>query len=81
MLRGADRPAHTGRLVSGRLPPGLDVFEFEPAVDPRLLDFDNVTLTPHLGSATTECRMDIAMRAFANIQQFLKEGTPLDPVV
>lgn len=57
------------------------MFEFEPAVDPRLLDFDNVTLTPHLGSATNECRMDIAMRAFANIQQFLQQGAPLDSVV
>src|SRR5690606_16855908 len=31
---------------------GLDVFEHGPAVNPKLLEFDNVVLLPHLGSAT-----------------------------
>lgn len=66
-------------LASGHLGgAGLDVFEFEPEVTPRLLEFDNVTLLPHIGSATAECRTDMAMRAFSNIQKYLAEGTPLD---
>lgn len=57
---------------------GLDVFEFEPQVPPALLAFDNVTVLPHIGSATGECRMDMARRVCANIGQFLQHGAPLD---
>jgi glyoxylate reductase len=57
---------------------GLDVFEFEPQVTPALLAMDNVTLLPHIGSATGECRTDMAMRAFGNIQAFLENGRVLD---
>jgi len=57
---------------------GLDVFEFEPEVTSGLLDFDNVTLLPHIGSATGECRTDMAMRALANIKHYLAQGKPLD---
>lgn len=60
---------------------GLDVFEFEPEVTPQLLGFDNVTLVPHIGSGTVECRTDMALRAFANIQNFLTEGRPIDNCV
>lgn len=69
-------------LASGHLGgAGLDVFEFEPQVTAALLDFDNVTLLPHIGSATLECRTDMAMRAVANIQRFLAEGKPIDNCV
>src|SRR6202008_2062506 len=37
---------------------GLDVFEHEPAVNPKLLKLDNVVLLPHMGSATMEGRLD-----------------------
>ncbi|WP_020681328.1 2-hydroxyacid dehydrogenase [Marinobacterium rhizophilum] len=57
---------------------GLDVFEFEPEITPALREFDNVTLLPHIGSATAECRMDMARRVCANIGQFLQQGAPLD---
>jgi glyoxylate reductase len=77
-----DEKALVEALASGHLGgAGLDVFEFEPEVTPRLLDFDNVTLLPHIGSATGECRTDMAMRAFANIRQFLAEGSPIDNCV
>lgn len=67
-------------LASGHLGgAGLDVFEFEPQVDARLLAFDNVTLLPHIGSATQECRADMARRALANIEHYLRDGRPLDP--
>ena len=67
-------------LESGRLGgAGLDVFEFEPEVTPALKALDNVVLLPHIGSATGECRADMAARALANIRAFLETGRPLDP--
>ncbi len=68
-------------LASGHLGgAGLDVFEFEPEVTPALLGFDNVTLLPHVGSATGECRRDMALRVVENIRAFLQTGRPVDPV-
>lgn len=60
---------------------GLDVFEFEPEIAPALLGFDNVTLLPHIGSASSECRADMAMSVVANVASFLSAGVPLNPVV
>ncbi|WP_286240206.1 2-hydroxyacid dehydrogenase [Neptuniibacter halophilus] len=57
---------------------GLDVYEFEPDVSPQLLEFDNVTLSPHIGSATQECRGDMARRVCMNIAQFIQQGSALD---
>jgi len=59
---------------------GLDVFEFEPKVTQDLLELNNVTLLPHLGSATNECRFDVMMRLYENIQQFQQAGAGKDPV-
>jgi lactate dehydrogenase-like 2-hydroxyacid dehydrogenase len=60
---------------------GLDVFEKEPQVTPALLGMENVVLLPHLGSATTETRVAMGMRAFENLRLFLA-GQPLrDKVV
>ncbi len=74
-----DEQALVDALAGGRLGgAGLDVFEFEPRVSAGLLDFDNVTLLPHIGSATVECRTDMAGRALANIKQFLTQGTVMD---
>lgn len=74
-----DENALVDALRAGKLGGvGLDVFEFEPQVTPALLDFDNVTVLPHIGSATGECRMDMARRVCANIGQFLQHGAPLD---
>ena len=46
---------------------GLDVYENEPALDPRFLHLDNVVLTPHIGSASAATRMSMAMLAADNL--------------
>jgi len=75
-----DEQALVDALAAGHLGgAGLDVFEFEPEVHRGLLACDNVTLLPHIGSATVECRTDMAGRALQNIKQFLAEGRPVDP--
>ena len=55
---------------------GLDVYEQEPRVSPALLKMENVVLLPHLGSATTETRVAMGMRALENLRLFFS-GAPL----
>ena len=55
---------------------GLDVYENEPAVNPKLLAMDNVVLLPHMGSATHEGRIDMGQRVIINIQSFIDGHTP-----
>ena len=59
---------------------GLDVFEHEPEVEPRLLELDNVVVTPHLGSATVETRTEMALLAARNVAAVLSGGKPVNPV-
>lgn len=59
---------------------GLDVFENEPAVNPGLLDLDNVALLPHLGSATVETRAAMADMAATNALAILA-GKPAPNLV
>jgi len=49
---------------------GLDVFENEPAVNPKLLKARNVVLLPHMGSATIEGRIDMGEKVIVNIRTF-----------
>ena len=60
---------------------GLDVFEHEPAVDPRLLALDNVVLLPHMGSATIEGRIGMGERVIINIKTFADGHRPPDRVI
>jgi glyoxylate reductase len=62
----------TGRLEGA----GLDVFENEPRVHPALIALDNVTLLPHVGSATAETRMRMAMLASKNLLAALRGERP-----
>jgi lactate dehydrogenase-like 2-hydroxyacid dehydrogenase len=59
---------------------GLDVFEGEPAVNQALLDLDNVSLLPHLGSATEETRVAMGNRVLDNLQAFFNGEQVLDRV-
>jgi lactate dehydrogenase-like 2-hydroxyacid dehydrogenase len=59
---------------------GLDVYEREPAIPDALARLDNVVLLPHLGSATTETRVAMGMRAIDNVVSFFEGGAPRDRV-
>ncbi|MGB0906070.1 MAG: 2-hydroxyacid dehydrogenase [Maricaulaceae bacterium] len=79
--RGAlvDESALVNALESGQIGAcGLDVFEFEPDIHPGLLELEQVVLTPHIGSATSECRIDIVKRGLSNITSFLQSGEVTD---
>jgi hydroxypyruvate reductase len=60
----------------------LDVVENEPDVPKRLIDAPNVLLTPHIGSATIECRVEMASVLLNKINEFydhsLAMGTTWD---
>ncbi len=60
---------------------GLDVFEHEPAVNPKLLKLDNVVLLPHMGSATLEGRVDMGEKVIINIKTFVDGHNPPDRVI
>jgi glyoxylate reductase len=49
---------------------GLDVFEKEPKVEPKLLAQKNAVLFPHLGSSTIEARTGMGEKVIANILAF-----------
>jgi glyoxylate reductase len=66
------------RAIAGA---GLDVFEHEPAVDPRLRALDNVVLLPHMGSATIEGRIAMGERVIINIKTFADGHRPPDRVI
>ncbi|MDH3580083.1 MAG: D-glycerate dehydrogenase [Hyphomicrobiales bacterium] len=59
---------------------GLDVFENEPAVNPKLLNSGNVVVLPHMGSATLEGRVDMGEKVIINIKTFLDGHSPPDRV-
>jgi glyoxylate reductase len=60
---------------------GLDVFEHEPAINPKLRQLDNVVLLPHMGSATIEGRLDMGEKVIINIKTFIDGHRPPDRVL
>jgi glyoxylate reductase len=61
---------HEGRLFAA----GLDVYEHEPAVDPRLLSAPHTVLLPHIGSATEETRHAMLRAAAERTRDFLADA-------
>ena len=63
---------------------GLDVFEHEPAVNPKLVKLaraGKVVLLPHMGSATVEGRVDMGEKVIINIKTFMDGHRPPDRVL
>ena len=77
-----DENALTRMLEKGELAgAALDVFEHEPAVNPKLICLDNVVLLPHMGSATIESRADMGEKVIINIKTFVDGHSPPDRVL
>ena len=77
-----DEAALTRMLRSRQLAgAGLDVFEHEPAINPKLRELDNVVLLPHMGSATIEGRIDMGEKVVINIKTFVDGHRPPDRVL
>jgi glyoxylate reductase len=82
--RGAlvDEGALCDALLSDHLRgAALDVYEFEPVIDPRLFKMRNVVLAPHIGSATDEARSAMARIAATEIRRFFAGLPPIHGVV
>jgi glyoxylate reductase len=63
---------------------GLDVFEHEPRVNPRLAKLaraGKVVLLPHMGSATVEGRIDMGEKVIINIRAFMDGHKPPNRVL
>ncbi len=77
-----DEQALTQALIDGTIAgAGLDVFEHEPHVDEKLRLLNNVTLLPHMGSATLEGRIDMGNRVLINMKTYVDGHRPPDRVL
>jgi glyoxylate reductase len=77
-----DEPALTRMLRNKEIAgAGLDVFEHEPQINPKLLALDNVVLLPHMGSATMEGRHDMGEKVVINIKTYADGHRPPDRVL
>ena len=77
-----DEAALAGMLQRGELAgAGLDVYEHEPTVNPKLLKLNNVVLLPHMSSATIEGRLDMGEKVIINIRTWMDGHKPPDRVI
>ncbi len=77
-----DEGALTKLLTDGAIAgAGLDVYENEPAINPKLIALDNVVLLPHMGSATIEGRIDMGEKVIINIKTFIDGHNPPDRII
>jgi glyoxylate reductase len=67
-----------GREIAGA---GLDVYENEPAINPKLRELENVVLLPHMGSATLEGRIAMGEKVIVNVKSFIDGHSPPDRVL
>lgn len=76
-----DEAALAAALISGHIAgAGLDVYEFEPQINPALMTLENVTLLPHLGTAALEVRSNMGMMAVENLIAFAEGKALPNPV-
>lgn len=76
-----DEQALAGLLFNKKIGgAGLDVFEHEPQITPKLLESKNVILLPHISSATIESRLAMGERVIKNIKFFSNGKSPPDLV-
>ena len=76
-----DEPALIAALAEKRIAgAALDVFADEPRVPEALLALDNVVLTPHIASATTDTRAAMGQLVLDNLESFFRDGRALTPV-
>ena len=76
-----DEQALADALEQGRIASaGLDVFEQEPAVEPRLLELENIVVVPHIGSASIKTRTRMCTMAAENAVAVLSGQRPPNPV-
>ncbi|TGO19752.1 hypothetical protein BPAE_0331g00030 [Botrytis paeoniae] len=76
-----DEQALVDALESGKLySAGLDAFENEPQVHPKLLANENVVLTPHMAAGTVETIHKSEALAMSNVRNALQHGTLLTQV-
>jgi glyoxylate reductase len=72
-----DEAALADALAEGRIfAAGLDVYEEEPEVHPKLLELENVVLAPHIGSGSIETRGKMAVLAAENLAAVLRGEQP-----
>jgi glyoxylate reductase len=77
-----DESALAQMLAAGELAgAGLDVFEHEPAINPKLLELPSAVVLPHMGSATIEGRIDMGEKVLINIRTFCDGHAPPDRVL
>ena len=81
IMPDANQGAAIDGIVGSAFMPGLDVFEHEPAVNPKLVKSDRVVLLPHMGSATIEGRIDMGEKVIINIKTFADGHRPPDRVL
>jgi len=60
---------------------GLDVYENEPKINPKMTELDNVVLLPHLGSATYEGRQAMGDKVITNIVSFAAGRPSADLII
>ena len=70
--------ALTNKDIAGA---GLDVFESEPKINPKLLKLENAVLLPHMGSATIEGRVAMGEKVIINIRTVMDGHNPPDRVI
>ena len=77
-----DEAALAGMLQRGEIAgAGLDVYEHEPAINPKLLKLPNVVLLPHMSSATIEGRIEMGEKVIINIRTWMDGHRPPDRII